>query len=224
MGQVHQSCQKWKKSEKLFGSYRVNKTLWPAGAYEPVQKHSHPSIPGWLNGEFYCWKQIWGMTMLCKSLPMQFSNTGHGIPLTLPHELGRPTAMAFVHTLFGESSHACRYKDVKKDMTTAALICMTSCVTKACSGSLVTIAEIGTTGANLETMKLFSLEQWEWPLDLWLADFGDYCQQHRCFPPPWCVPLPQHCYTSGGALRVWDISFFGFTLLNILHFFQVLLY
>ena len=51
--------------------------------------------------------------MLCKSMPMQFSNTGHGIPLTLPYELGRPTAMAFAHMLFGESSHACRYKDVK---------------------------------------------------------------------------------------------------------------
>ena len=41
IGQVHESYQKWKKSEKLFRCYRVDKTLWPpaAAAYEPVQKH-----------------------------------------------------------------------------------------------------------------------------------------------------------------------------------------
>ena len=44
--------KKWKKSEKLFKSYRVNKNLWlaTAAAYEPVQKHKvTPGIPGWLN-------------------------------------------------------------------------------------------------------------------------------------------------------------------------------
>ena len=42
----HQFCQdEWKmKLEKLFGSYRVNKSLWTAAAtYEPVEEHiSHP--------------------------------------------------------------------------------------------------------------------------------------------------------------------------------------
>ena len=55
--------QNKRKSEKLFGSYHVNKSLLPAAApsavssaetspapaYEPVQKHSHPDIPGWLD-------------------------------------------------------------------------------------------------------------------------------------------------------------------------------
>ena len=55
-GQGQQSCQKWKKSKKLFKSYRVNKNLRPAvavaeaaaqaTAYEPVQKHSHPRYTG----------------------------------------------------------------------------------------------------------------------------------------------------------------------------------
>ena len=44
---------KWKKSEKLFKSYRVNKNLRPAApatACEPVQKHKvTPGIPGWLH-------------------------------------------------------------------------------------------------------------------------------------------------------------------------------
>ena len=36
--------------KKLFKSYRVNKNLRPAAAYEPVQKHKvTPRIPGWLN-------------------------------------------------------------------------------------------------------------------------------------------------------------------------------
>ena len=64
-GQGQQLCQKWKKSKKLFKSYRVNKNLRPAAepaaepaaaaaapaaAYEPVQKHKvTPSILGWLN-------------------------------------------------------------------------------------------------------------------------------------------------------------------------------
>ena len=53
-GQGQQSCQKWKKSKKLFKSYRVNKNLRPvaapAAAYESVQKHKvTPGIPGWLN-------------------------------------------------------------------------------------------------------------------------------------------------------------------------------
>ena len=59
--------QKWKKSEKSFKSYRVNKSLRPAAArgaaqaavgapapaHEPVQKHKvTPSILGWLkNGQ-----------------------------------------------------------------------------------------------------------------------------------------------------------------------------
>ena len=45
IGQGQQSCQKWKKSNKLFKSYRVNKNLRPA-AYEPVQKYSHPRYIG----------------------------------------------------------------------------------------------------------------------------------------------------------------------------------
>ena len=52
MGQGQQSCQKWKKSKKLFKSSRVDKNLRPppAVAYEPVQKHKvTPGIPGWLN-------------------------------------------------------------------------------------------------------------------------------------------------------------------------------
>ena len=53
IGQGQQSCQKWKKSKKLFKSYRVDKNLRPpaaAAAYEPVQKHKvTPGIPGWLN-------------------------------------------------------------------------------------------------------------------------------------------------------------------------------
>ena len=50
-GQGQQLCQKWKKSKKLFKSYRVDKNLRPvAAAYEPVQKHKvTPSILGWLN-------------------------------------------------------------------------------------------------------------------------------------------------------------------------------
>ena len=61
-GQGQQLCQKWKKSKKLFKSYRVNNNLQPAAepagepaaaagaAYEPVQKHKvTPSILGWLN-------------------------------------------------------------------------------------------------------------------------------------------------------------------------------
>ena len=48
--QGQQSCQKSKKSRKLFKSYRVNKNQRPAAAYEPVQKHSHPRYTGvtWL--------------------------------------------------------------------------------------------------------------------------------------------------------------------------------
>ena len=46
-GQGQQSCQKWKKSKMLFKSYRVNKNLRPAVAYEPVQKHKvHPVYRG----------------------------------------------------------------------------------------------------------------------------------------------------------------------------------
>ena len=39
--QSHQSCQKWKNSEKLFGIYCMNKSLWPLvkSAYELAQKH-----------------------------------------------------------------------------------------------------------------------------------------------------------------------------------------
>ena len=44
------SRRKSPKSKKLFKSYRVDKNLRPAAAYEPVQKHKvTPSIPGWLN-------------------------------------------------------------------------------------------------------------------------------------------------------------------------------
>ena len=32
IGQVHKTCQKWKKSEKLFGSYHVNSSLRPVAA------------------------------------------------------------------------------------------------------------------------------------------------------------------------------------------------
>ena len=47
IGQGQLSCQKWKKSKKIFKSYRMNKSLQPAPApapalapaYEPVQKH-----------------------------------------------------------------------------------------------------------------------------------------------------------------------------------------
>ena len=59
IGQGQQSCQKWKKSKRLFKRYRVNKNLRPAAAaaaataaavYEPVQKHKViPGIPGWHN-------------------------------------------------------------------------------------------------------------------------------------------------------------------------------
>ena len=42
--------EKWKKSKKLFKSYRVDKKLRPAAAaqaYEPVQKQkSHPRYTG----------------------------------------------------------------------------------------------------------------------------------------------------------------------------------
>ena len=50
-----QSCQKWKKSKKLFKSYRMNKNLRlvaavAAATYELVQKHKvTPGIPRWLN-------------------------------------------------------------------------------------------------------------------------------------------------------------------------------
>ena len=54
IGQGQQSCQKWKKSKKLFKSYRVDKNLQQpaaaAAADKPVQKHKvTPGIPGWLN-------------------------------------------------------------------------------------------------------------------------------------------------------------------------------
>ena len=39
-----------KEIKKKFKSYRVNKDLQPAAAYEPVQKHKvTPGIPGWLS-------------------------------------------------------------------------------------------------------------------------------------------------------------------------------
>ena len=51
IGHGQQSCQKWKKSNKLFKSYRVNKNLQP-GANEAVQKHKvTPGIPEWLNNQ-----------------------------------------------------------------------------------------------------------------------------------------------------------------------------
>ena len=55
IGQSQQSCQKLKKSKKLFKSYPLDKNLRAAAAaaaaaYEPVQKHKvTPSIRGWLN-------------------------------------------------------------------------------------------------------------------------------------------------------------------------------
>ena len=48
MGQGPQSCQKWKKSKKLFKGYLVDKNLrLAAAAYEPVQKNKvTPGIAG----------------------------------------------------------------------------------------------------------------------------------------------------------------------------------
>ena len=53
MGQGQQSCQNWKKSKKLFKSYRVKNSV-AAAEYEPVQKHKvTPGILGWLNEDLY---------------------------------------------------------------------------------------------------------------------------------------------------------------------------